>query len=135
MIQIFKGYIPFIVIIRYWLYFLWCKVYPCSLFILYIIVCTSYPLHLYCFFLFPLPTTNHLLVLYTCEFFIVLFTGFSFLGSKYMSNHTVFVFLYLTYFTNQIPSKSIHVVASGKISFFFIFNCRYMPYLLYPFIC
>ena len=128
-IQIFKSYIPFIVIIKYWLYFLWCTVYHCSLFILYIIVCTSYPLHLYCSFPFPL------LVLYTCEFFIVLFTGVSFLGFKYMSNHTVFVFLYLTYFTNQIPSKSIHVVASGKISFFAIFNCIYMPYILYPFIC
>ena len=105
--------------------FLWYTVYPCSLFILYIIVCASYPLHLYCSFPFPLPLANHLFVLYTCEFFTVLVTSFSFLGSKYMSNHTAFVFLYLTYCTNQIPSKSIHVVASGKISSFVIFDCIY----------
>ena len=38
-----------------------------------------------------------------------------------------------------VPSKSIHVVANGKISFFFygwiVFLCIYIPHLLYPFIC
>ena len=29
---IFKGYTPFIVIIKYWLYSLCCTIYPCSLF-------------------------------------------------------------------------------------------------------
>ena len=31
----FKGYIPFVVIIKYWLYSLCGTIYPCSLFILY----------------------------------------------------------------------------------------------------
>ena len=36
-----KGYTPFIVIIKYWLYSLCCTIYPCSLFILYRVVCGS----------------------------------------------------------------------------------------------
>ena len=36
-----KGYSPFIVIIKYWLYSLCCTIYPCSLFILYRVVCGS----------------------------------------------------------------------------------------------
>ena len=34
----FKGYILFIVTIKYWLYLLCCTLYPCSLFILYMVV-------------------------------------------------------------------------------------------------
>ena len=40
-IHSFKGYTPFIVIIKYWLCSCCCTIYPCSLFILYLIVCTS----------------------------------------------------------------------------------------------
>ena len=32
LLKIFKNYAPFIVIIKYWLYSLWCTTYPCSLF-------------------------------------------------------------------------------------------------------
>ena len=38
-----------------------------------------------------------------------------------------------------MPSKSIHVVANGRISFLFkgwiIFYCKQIPHFLYPFIC
>ena len=45
---IFKGYTPFIVIIKYWLYSTCCTIHPCSLFFC-LIVCTSYlPVPLYC---------------------------------------------------------------------------------------
>ena len=37
----FKGYIPFIVIIKYWLYLLCCTIHPRSLSILYVVVCAS----------------------------------------------------------------------------------------------
>ena len=37
----FKGYTPFIVIKKYWLYPLCCTIHPCSSFIFYVIVCTS----------------------------------------------------------------------------------------------
>ena len=42
-------------------------------------------------------------------------------------------------FSSIIPSKSIHVTANGKISFFFygwvVFHCIYIRHLPYPFIC
>ena len=37
----FNSYTSFIVTIKYWLYYLCCAMYPCSLSILYIVVCTS----------------------------------------------------------------------------------------------
>ena len=37
----FKSCTSFIVIIKYWLYYLCCTMYPCSLSILYIVVCIS----------------------------------------------------------------------------------------------
>ena len=39
----FKSYTSFIVIIKYWLYYIGYKMYPCSLSILYIVVWTSTP--------------------------------------------------------------------------------------------
>lgn len=40
-VTIFKGYTLFIIIIKHWLYSLWCVIYPCNLLIWYIGVCTS----------------------------------------------------------------------------------------------
>ena len=37
----FKGYILFIVIIKYWLYLLCYTIHPCSSSILYVVVCAS----------------------------------------------------------------------------------------------
>ena len=38
MIHYFKGYTPFMVIIKYWLYFLCCTIYPCSLFYIQLLI-------------------------------------------------------------------------------------------------
>jgi len=56
--MIFKGYTPFIAIVKYWLYILHCTVYPCSLFILYIIVCILYSYCALPLFPSPLVTTS-----------------------------------------------------------------------------
>ena len=61
-IQYFTDYTPFKVIIKYWLYFLCCAIYPCSLYILYIVVFTSEvpTTILPTFLLSPLVTPNFL---------------------------------------------------------------------------
>lgn len=50
----FKGYAPFIVIIKYWVYSLYCTIYPCSLFIflssLYFLIPYHCERHLFIFF-------------------------------------------------------------------------------------
>ena len=61
-------------------------------------------------------------ILYVCVFIPFLPLGssepFFFLDSIYMCQHVVFVFLFLTYFTQYDISRSIHVAANGIILFF-----------------
>ena len=49
----------------------------------------------------------------------------------------IFVFPRLTYYTQYDNLRSIHVAASGIISFFLwlTVHCIYVPHLLYPFLC
>lgn len=49
------------------------------------------------------------LLFYVCSFCFV------FLGSTYERNHMVFVFHWLIFFTWRIPSRSNHVIKTGKI--------------------
>ena len=73
----------------------------------------------------PTPTCsgNYQFASYIYESVSVLFCLgflFCFVDSTCKWSHTVFVFLCLTYFTYIIPSRSIHVIANGKISFFLL---------------
>ena len=52
-------------------------------------------------------------LIFTCLFAL-------FLDSTCKRDRTVFVFFYLTYFTQHNALKPIHVVANGKISLFFM---------------
>ena len=45
---------------------------------------------------------------------------FCFSHFTYMRNHIVFVFLCLTLSLSTMPSRSIHLITKGKISFFFM---------------
>ena len=62
-----------------------------------------------------------------------------FLGSTYMCSYTIFVFLFLTYFTlydslqiNPHLNKWLNFVPFyGSV----IVHCIYVPHLLYPFVC
>ena len=68
------------------------------------------------------------LYLWTCSFWC-------FLDSTYKWDHIVFVLLCLTSLS-IMPSRSIHVVANGKISFILWLSnipCIYRPHFLYPF--
>ena len=56
---------------------------------------------------------------------------FSFLNLTYNWNHTTFVFLCQTISLSVIPSRSIPVVANGKISFFFFMAEYYSIAYLY----
>ena len=73
------------------------------------------------------------------DFFNVCFVHLLwFLDSDIKWNHVVFVFLWLISLS-IIPSRFIHAVANGKISFLLwlsnIFHCIvYVPHLLYPFV-
>ena len=132
---IFKGYSPFIVITKYWL----CS--PC---------CTTHPWayltlsSLYLPLPYPyIPPTPQALVcslyLWVCFFFVIFISLLYFLDSTYKWYHTVFVFLYLTYFTWQ-NTLQVHPCCckwQSFISFYgwVIFHCIYVPHLLYPFIC
>ena len=64
--NIFMDCFLFKFIIKYWLYSLWCTIYPCSLFILYRVCTSSFPNSK-----FPLasslPLVVEQLVLYICE--------------------------------------------------------------------
>ena len=121
MIYNLRGYILFIITMKYWLYIfpVW---YNISLqFILYLVACTSYsPTTLTP----PLPSCygNHWFVLNVCECasFFVTFSGLLYsLASIYKQHHSVFAFLYLIILLRIIPSKSIHVAANSKNSIFY----------------
>ena len=76
---------------------------------------SSYPPHLF--------SSNHLFVLCTYGSVSVLFVHlFGILDSTYEWNHMVFVFLWFISLS-IIPSRSIHVVINGKISFFSWLKC------------
>ena len=87
----------------------------------------------------PTPSSpgNPHFVLYVYKSISVLFVHlfWSFLDLMNKWNHMVFVFVWFISLS-IIPSRSIHVVANGKISFLFngqvIFHCRYVPCLLHP---
>ena len=82
-------------------------------------------------------------ILYVCVFIPVLPLGFSepylyFLVSIYMCQHTVFVFLRLTYFT-QYDNLQVHPYCCKWHYFILfygwvIFYCIYVPHFLYPLI-
>ena len=68
----------------------------------------------------PLPSDNHQFSLCVFEFVSVLFVClFCSLDSTCKWNHMVLVFLWLISLS-IIPSRSIHAVTDGKISFFFL---------------
>ena len=80
------------------------------------------PLNLpYLFFSSPNPIPLEITCLFsasiTISVLLHLFICFVFLNSPYKWNHTVFVFVWL-YSLSIMPSRSIHVVTNGKISFF-----------------
>ena len=83
-----------------------------------------------------LSTINQFSVLYICELGF-LFVFCFVLDSTCRWDYTVFVFLWLISLS-IMPSRSVHVVPNGKVSFFFngwiIFHCISIPYFLYPFI-
>ena len=121
MIYNLRGYVLFIITMKYWLYIfpVW---YNISLqFILYLVACTSLsPTTL----TLPLPSCygNHWFVLNVCEcasFFVTFSSLLYSLASIYKQHHSVFAFLYLIILLRIIPSKSIHVAANSKNSFFY----------------
>ena len=66
----------------------------------------------------PFPVGIHMFVLYICVSISALQINFIciiFLDSKYRQYYTIFVFLFLTYFTMCDVSASIHVSANGTI--------------------
>ena len=68
----------------------------------------------------PLPSGNHPFVLCICEYiFIFLVSLFCFLDSTYKWALTVFIIVWLISLS-IMSAKSIHSVANGKISFFFM---------------
>ena len=82
----------------------------------------------------PISPTLHPLPLATTNLFpisINLFFLLLFFDSTYKWDHVVFVFVWLIWLS-VIPSRCIHVVENGKISFFFclmaelIFHCLYI---------
>ena len=104
----------------YWLYSLYCVLPPHDLFYNWKFVAFN-PLHLFHPFLHP----SHLwqpsvcsLYLWLCFCFVTFAHLFYFLDSTYKWNHTVFIFLCMTYSFSITPSRSIHVIANGKVSFF-----------------
>ena len=118
---IFKCYIPFIIFIKYWLY-------PCVVHYILVAYFVSSSLYLSLTYPYiaptpiPLSTRNHSFVLYVREsvsFFAIFTSLLYFLDSTYLWYYTVFVFLCLSSLS-IIPSKSVHVVANGKMSFFFM---------------
>ena len=58
--------------------------------------------------------------LWVCFFYIIFTSLFQFLDSTYKRYHTVFIFFVWLISLSVMPSKSIHVAANGKISFFFM---------------
>ena len=125
--NIFIHYVPLKVIIKYWLYFLRCTIHSCSLLYMQWFVPLNF-LHL-TLPSFPLPTANQqfsvsvslFLFYYIHSLGFFFFFFFRFPKWKRM----VFVFLWLTSLS-IIPSRSTHVVANGKILFFYgwiIFLC------------
>lgn len=58
------------------------------------------------------------------------------LCSTYKWYHIAFVFLFLPFLLSIIPSRSIHVIANGKISssFYRYYSTVFTPHLFYPFI-
>ena len=110
-------------LLKYWLYSCLVQSFCVTYFIhtnLYLLshyTCIAPPLFLF-------PTGNYLFVLYICEsvffcFCFIIFTFFNFLDCTCKWYHVAFVFLWFTSLS-IILSKSIHVVANGKISFFFL---------------
>ena len=109
----FKIYFPFIIITKYWLYSTCCTVYhwvyliPNSLYLTLPHSYTAPPS--------PLGTTGlffiseRLLLLFLYFFFLSFFTSLYFLDSTCKWYNTVFVFIYLTYFT-QNPSMLLQGV-------------------------
>ena len=85
----------------------------------------------------PLPSGNHQLVLCVCVSVSVSFT-YSVLSIPHVSKITWCLFLWLISLS-IIPSRSIHAVTKGKISFFFygrvLFHCMHAPRHFYSLIC
>ena len=80
----------------------------------------------------PPPTTsgNHLFILCFYDSAFIYLCSFVFQTSHICETYGIYLFL------SDIPSRSIHVVADGKVSFFLwlIFHHVYIPNRLYPFI-
>ena len=117
-IHSFKGYTPFIVIIKYWLYSLCCTIYPCRLFTLHIkrqIV-----------FLNPLPVSCSSYLLFLI--FLVGSLGFSICKIMSSANRDTFIcfliwmsFFFLSCFSDQNLQYNIkHKLARVQIS---SYNC------------
>ena len=99
-----------------WLFSLCCTLHPCGCSVTtnWYFLIPSLDL----FYPHPFPSGSHQNVLGTYETVPVWLFGF--LDSTCKWNHMAFVLLCLTYFTQHNPlSRSIHVVADGKVSFFF----------------
>ena len=91
---VFKGFTPFTVFVKYWVYSPCCTTYHWTYFILSNL-CLSLPTPVLC----PCRTGNHYFVLPICEsaFFLVLFTSLLyFVDSTCKWYHTLCVFLCLT---------------------------------------
>ena len=114
----FKYYTLFTVIIKRWLYSLCWTIYSGNSFCT--IVRTSYPLPLCC----PAPLPSPQWWPLACSLYLwfsfvyVLFTNLLyFLDSTCKQYHIVFIFLWVISLSIT-PSKLIHIIANGKISFF-----------------
>ena len=121
-IQYFAYYIPFKVILKYWLYSLCCTIYPHSLFILYILVCIlSSPTSILSLLslLSPLVTTNLLSVSVNLFLFCYIFLFiYLFLDFTYKLWYSTCFFSVWLISLSIILSRSIYVAANGRISFF-----------------
>ena len=99
-----------------------CGCFPLTIYFTFGSVYTSMPLsHFVPVHPYPslCPRVHSLhLHLYSCLASRFFRTLYIFLDSIYMCQHTVFVFLFLTYVTRMTVSRSIHVAANGRISFF-----------------
>ena len=100
--------------------------------LIHLIIGSLYPLTAFTHFPYPYPPPPHLWQPLICSLFLSLV----FLDPTSKWDHTVF--LCLTFSLSMIPSGFIHVVANGRISFFFfsgwIMFCCIPVHFLYSFI-
>ena len=125
----FKGYAPFTVIIKYWLYSLWCTLY---IHVAYLIPSSSYLAHLTP--VMTLSSSSWVIssLLHVCLILCVIFTSLIFVHDIRKEQscilkipHISDILQYMSFSAwlislSIMPSESTHVAANGKIMLFFL---------------